>query len=81
MRMEVRISKWGSDLDFRVPRNIAVRSGLRAGMLVDIEASTNGRIIITPPKRRYTLGELIAEMKPEREHGLDNDDPLREELR
>jgi antitoxin MazE len=80
MPIQVQIAKWGNSLGLRVPRDIAARVGLTEGARVDIEASDDGRIIITRSRRRFTLGELLAGMTAEREHRLEDDAPQGEEL-
>jgi antitoxin MazE len=80
MPIRVQIAKWGNSLGLRVPRDVAARVGLTEGARVDIEASDDGRIIITRSRRRFTLDELLAGMTPEREHHLEDDDPKGEEI-
>ncbi len=80
MPVQSRISKWGNSLGVRVPRDIAARAGLSEGERIDIEGFADGRIVITPSRRRFTLDELLAGMTPEREHPLDDDAPRGEEL-
>ena len=75
MPVQVQIAKWGNSLGLRVPRNIAARVGLTEGARVDIEASEDGRIIITRSRRRFTLEELLEGMTPDREHPLEDDAP------
>jgi antitoxin MazE len=80
MPIQVTVAKWGNSLGVRVPRDIAARVGLTEGARVDIEAGENGRIIITRSRRRFTLDELLAGMTPEREHALEDDAPVGEEI-
>jgi antitoxin MazE len=80
MAIQVQIARWGNSLGVRVPRDVAARAGLTEGARVDIEASPDGRIIISRSRRRFTLDELLAEMTPEREHSADEDEPRGEEL-
>ncbi len=80
MPIQVQIAKWGNSLGLRVPRDIAARVGLTEGARVDIEASDDGRIIITRSRRHFSLDELLAEMTPEREHTLEDDGPVGEEI-
>jgi antitoxin MazE len=80
MPVQVQIAKWGNSLGLRVPRDVAARVGLTEGARVDIETSDDGRIIVTRSRRRFTLNELIAQMTPEREHGLEDDGPLGGEI-
>lgn len=78
--MQSRLSKWGNSLGVRVPREVAARAGLTEGTRIEIEGFTDGRIVITPSRRRFTLDELLAGMTPEREHPLEDDGPRGEEL-
>ncbi len=80
MPVQVQIAKWGNSLGLRVPRDIAARVGLTEGARVDIEASEDGRIIITRSRRRFTLEELLEGMTPDREHSLEDDAPRGEEI-
>jgi antitoxin MazE len=75
MPVQLRVSRWGNSLGLRVPRDIAARTGLTEGTRVDIEGFPDGRIIITPSRRRFTIEELVAGMIPECEHPLDDDEP------
>jgi antitoxin MazE len=80
MPVQLRVSKWGNSLGLRVPREVAARAGLREGTRVEIEGFADGRIVITPSRRRFTLEELLAGMTPGREHPLEDDGPAGEEL-
>jgi len=73
--VQLRISKWGNSLGLRVPRDIAARAGLTEGARVDIEGFWDGRIIISPSRRRFSIEELVAGMTPEKEHPLEDDEP------
>ncbi len=75
MPVQLRISKWGNSLGLRIPRDIAARAGLTEGARVDIEGVSDGRIIISPSRRRFTIEELVAGMTPEKEHPLEDDEP------
>lgn len=80
MPVQSRVSKWGNSLGLRVPREVALRAGLVEGSRVDIEGYPDGRIVVTPSRRRFTIEELVAGMSPEREHPLEDDGPVGEEL-
>jgi antitoxin MazE len=80
MPVQVQISRWGNSLGLRVPRDIAARVGLTEGARVDVEASDDGRIIITRSRRRFSLEELLVKMTPEREHSLEDDGPIGDEI-
>jgi len=80
MATQVQVAKWGNSLGVRVPRDIAIRAGLKEGARVDIDATRDGRIVISRSRRRFTLDELLAEMKPGRQHTLDDDEPRGSEI-
>jgi len=40
----------------------------------------DGRIVITPSRRRFTIEELVASMTPENEHPVEDDGPVGDEL-
>jgi antitoxin MazE len=80
MPVQVLLAKWGNSLGLRVPRDIAARLGLAEGARVDVEASEDGRIIITRSRRRFTLDELLAGMTPDKEHPSTDDAPRGEEI-
>ena len=80
MPVQVLLAKWGNSLGLMVPRDIAARLGLTEGARVDVEASEDGRIIITRSRRRFTLDELLAGMTPDKEHPSTDDAPRGEEI-
>ena len=54
----------GGSLTLTLPKQLLKNLGLEAGSQVDI-AADHERIIVTPKqKRKYTLDELLAGMKP-----------------
>jgi antitoxin MazE len=62
--MQVQVSRWGNSLGLRIPKDIAIRAGLREGTRVDIEIEGD-RIIIAPAQPRYVLAELLKGMTAE----------------
>jgi antitoxin MazE len=80
MPTQLRITKWGNSLGLRVPRDVAARAGLAEGARVDIEGFEDGRIVVTPSRRRFTIEELVAGMTPKNEHPLEDDGPVGDEL-
>ncbi|MBV8798970.1 MAG: AbrB/MazE/SpoVT family DNA-binding domain-containing protein [Alphaproteobacteria bacterium] len=74
--MQVQIAKWGNSLGLRVPRDVAARAGLTEGTRVDVEAQSDGAIVIRKSTRRFTLEEMIAGMTPDKQHPpLIDDEP------
>jgi antitoxin MazE len=65
--MQVQVARWGNSLGLRIPKDIAAQVGLREGVRVEI-AAEEGRIIISPARRRYVLAELLEGMTPEAMH-------------
>jgi antitoxin MazE len=62
--MQVQIARWGNSLGLRVPKEIAVRLGLKEGARVDI--NTRGKqILISVARPIYELDELLEGMTPE----------------
>jgi antitoxin MazE len=80
MATQVQVAKWGNSLGVRVPRDIAARVGLTEGARVDIEAASDGTIVISRSRRRFTLEELVGGMTPDKEHPLDDDGPAGDEV-
>ena len=63
--MSTVIAKWGNSLALRLQRNIVEDANLREGMLVDVKVSGN-QVVVSPARPKYTLDELLAQMKPEK---------------
>jgi antitoxin MazE len=63
-RMQVQVGRWGNSLGLRIPKDIALRTGLREGARVDVETDGD-RIIISPARQRYVLADLLKGMTPE----------------
>ena len=80
MATQLRITKWGNSLGLRVPREVAARAGLREGARVEIEGFEDGRIVVTPSRRRFTIEELVEGMAPERSELMEDDWPMGDEL-
>ena len=62
--MQVQVARWGNSLCLRIPKDIALRTGLREGARVEVEAEGD-RIIISPARPRYVLADLLKGMTPE----------------
>jgi len=62
--MSGKIGRWGNSAAVRIPKDVLERAGLREGQAVDLVV--NGReVSIRPAVKtpRYTLDELVTEMK------------------
>lgn len=80
MPVQLKVTKWGNSLGLRVPKDVAARAGLVEGARVDIEGFDDGRIVITPSRRRFTIEELVEGMTPERSEFMEDDWPVGDEL-
>ena len=65
--METQVGKWGNSLAVRIPQAFARETRLEEGTTVDVSAS-DGRLIVTPIRPRYSLDELVAGITPENRH-------------
>ena len=63
--MQANIAKWGNSLALRLPSHIARASKLEEGAAVMIEVQSDGALIITPVRKKFTLQDLLSKM-PER---------------
>ena len=59
-----QVTQWGNSLAVRIPKAMAEQLSLAEDSAIDIEI-TNGRIVISPHRREYTLDELVAQITPE----------------
>ena len=57
--MCTQVTKWGNSLAIRLPKPLADELDLDVDSEVTLTVS-NGKIIITPNRRRYSLDELLA---------------------
>jgi antitoxin MazE len=65
--VRTQIGKWGNSLAVRLPGTYAKDLGLSEGM--DLEVSVvSGGLLLRPPKREYSLEDLVAQITPENLH-------------
>ena len=66
--MLATISKWGNSRALRIPKELALETGLDFGSKVELVLE-DGQLRIVPVKEpRYTLAELVAQITPENRH-------------
>jgi len=66
--MLATVSKWGNSRAVRIPKELALETGLDFGSKVELILE-NGELRIVPVKEpRYTLEELVAQITPENRH-------------
>ncbi len=70
--MRIQFLKWGNSLALRVPKPFAQEIGASVGKTANMEVRDGKLVVeITRPKRRkrrYTLEQLIAGIRPENRH-------------
>ncbi|WP_284944223.1 AbrB/MazE/SpoVT family DNA-binding domain-containing protein [Acidisoma cladoniae] len=62
--MNVQLTKWGNSLGLRIPKSLATRFGLVEGAQLEIEADDD-RIVISMPRPRYRIEDLVADLTHE----------------
>ena len=61
--MEVTLRKYGNRAAVVLPTAVLRNLGIKAGQVMTLETTEDGKIVLTR-KRKYTLGELIAQCDP-----------------
>lgn len=57
--MRVRVQKWGNSLALRIPKSLAVESGIEQGTLVDLSV-VESKLVVTPvTHKKHTLKEFL----------------------
>jgi len=81
--LTTKIQKWGNSLALRIPKSYAQEANLEEGASVDIKVEEN-KIIISAKKKKknkYSLEELLSDIKPENLHGeIDFGPPVGKEI-
>ena len=65
--MKATIQKWGNSLAIRIPKNITKDSRVSEGSNIDIMVE-NGKIVLSPAKKEYSLNELLKNITIENIH-------------
>ncbi|HUB33284.1 MAG TPA: AbrB/MazE/SpoVT family DNA-binding domain-containing protein [Bryobacteraceae bacterium] len=68
MPNDTQISKWGNSLAVRIPRAIARGAGLSEGDRLSADLAGDGSIVLRSQKRKYSLNDLVAGIKPGNRH-------------
>jgi antitoxin MazE len=61
------VTRWGNSLGLRIPQHIAAAIQLTEGSQVILEVS-DGRLVVKPKRKKYSLEELLAGITPENLH-------------
>jgi len=65
--MKATIQKWGNSLAIRIPKNITKDTRVSEGSNIDIMIE-NGKIVLSPIKKEYSLKELLKNITIENIH-------------
>ena len=65
--MKTHIGKWGNSLALRIPKGLADEAGLKEGGRVEVSLD-QGRLVIKPSPKTYSLEELTAGITEENLH-------------
>jgi antitoxin MazE len=58
------INRWGNSLGVRIPLPVATELGFKIGTVVDVTIE-DGRAVISPVRKKYTLEELLEDVTPD----------------
>ena len=72
--MRASLSKWGNSLAVRIPKDVAELAGFREGEALEMTLHS-GQVVLS--KRRWTLKELVEDMKGKEPPDFEFDDPPR----
>jgi antitoxin MazE len=74
--MRTVVFRWGNSFGVRIPHSMALAVRMSDGDEVDVSVQ-DGAIVIRAAKRRYTIEELVADIRPgDRDGELDWGSPL-----
>ena len=65
--MTTLVSKWGNSLGVRISKAIAAAVKVGDGDEVDVSVE-DGAIVIRPAVKRYTIEELVEDIRPRNRH-------------
>lgn len=67
---QIRVTKWGNSLGFRIPRGIAESMDIEAGDTLELTPSENGLLIrkAAPQGKRYALADVLDSFAPAATH-------------
>ena len=66
--MLATISKWGNSRALRIPKDLALETGLDFDTRVELQV-VDGHLLVKPmDEPHYTLEELVARITPENRH-------------
>ena len=63
------LAKWGHSLAVRIPRTLVKEARLAEGDRVSLTVAKDGSIVVRFMQRKYSLHQLVAEIKPANRYG------------
>ncbi|MBI3304850.1 AbrB/MazE/SpoVT family DNA-binding domain-containing protein [Candidatus Parcubacteria bacterium] len=66
--MSTKVQKWGNSLAVRLPKEVAVKFGLKEGAVVQIVPSVKNIILKPASRKRLTLRDLVGEITSKNRH-------------
>ncbi len=69
--MALKLQKWGNSIGVRISKSVIEKVNLKVGSKVEIEHK-NGKIIITPLKKKLVLNDLLSQITKNNLHSEDN---------
>jgi antitoxin MazE len=68
MPNETQVAKWGHSLAVRIPQAIVREARLAEGDRLSLDLAEDGTIVLRSRHRKYSLGQLVAGIKPGNRH-------------
>jgi antitoxin MazE len=72
MAMDATLIKVGNSTSLRLAKPLLSKANLKAGDQVQLTVSKNGKIVIAPKRKKYTVEDMVRGMKPKRWQPLVN---------
>ena len=67
--METRIGKWGNSLALRIPRSVAVQTGITLNAAVELTPRGEQLVVSVLKRRDQELDDLLSGVSEENVHG------------
>jgi antitoxin MazE len=78
--MHIQVAKWGNSLAVRLPKALAIETGLAEGEEVEMSIE-NGRLVIEAKAPHYCLDDLLKKVTSKNLHQeIDNGGPVGQEV-
>ena len=68
MPNDTHVAKWGNSLAVRIPQAIVAEARLAEGDRLSLDLAGDGSIVLRPRRRKYSLDQLVAAIRPGNRH-------------